>query len=176
MSRNSEKPDFPTRTNLHIKSPPDHRAFTLVELVVTVAIVATLAAIAVPVTKDYLYKAQVTRAIAEIRTMEKEIAAFMTAHGDDTYPNSLADIQRADLLDPWGKPYQYLNIAASLRNGHGHPTGARKDRHLVPLNSDYDLYSVGRDGESKAPLQNPESYDDVIRANDGQYVGLASGY
>jgi len=140
------------------------------------AIVATLAAIAVPVTQDYLYKAQVTRCVVEIRTIEKEITAFTIDRGDDTYPNSLADIQRAGLLDPWGKPYQYLNIAASLKRGHGHPAGARKDRHMVPLNSDYDLYSMGRDGESQAPLQNPKSYDDVIRANDGDYVGLASGY
>jgi general secretion pathway protein G len=53
---------------------------------------------------------------------------------------------------------------------------ARKDYFLVPLNSEYDLYSVGKDGESRPPLSVPVSADDVIRANDGAYVGLAANY
>ena len=50
------------------------------------------------------------------------------------------------------------------------------DKFLVPLNSDYDLYSIGADGESKKTLSAPASYDDVIRALDGAYVGLASEF
>ena len=53
---------------------------------------------------------------------------------------------------------------------------ARKDRFLVPLNSDYDLYSAGKDGESAPPLGAAQSRDDVVRANNGAYIGLASGY
>ncbi len=52
----------------------------------------------------------------------------------------------------------------------------RKDRFLVPINSDYDLYSKGKDGESKAPLSPKVSHDDIIRANDGAFVGLASEF
>ena len=54
--------------------------------------------------------------------------------------------------------------------------GARKDKFLVPLNTDYDLYSRGQDGESAGPLTASESKDDVIRALDGRYVGLASDF
>jgi general secretion pathway protein G len=46
----------------------------------------------------------------------------------------------------------------------------------VPLNSDFDLYSKGRDGKSKPNLAAKVSYDDIIRANDGEYVGIASEY
>jgi general secretion pathway protein G len=53
---------------------------------------------------------------------------------------------------------------------------ARKDRSLVPLNTDYDLYSMGKDGQTQAPLTSSVSDDDVIRANDGGYVGLAEQY
>jgi general secretion pathway protein G len=53
---------------------------------------------------------------------------------------------------------------------------ARKDHFLVPLNSDYDLYSVGKDGDSRPPLSAPVSADDVIRASDGAYIGLAANY
>ena len=53
---------------------------------------------------------------------------------------------------------------------------ARKDRFLVPLNSDYDLYSKGKDGKSSSPITASDSQDDVIRASDGSYVGLASQF
>jgi len=53
---------------------------------------------------------------------------------------------------------------------------ARKDRFLVPINSDFDLYSMGRDGESVPPLAAPKSRDDVVRAANGAFVGLASKF
>ena len=46
----------------------------------------------------------------------------------------------------------------------------------MPLNSTYDLYSKGKDGASAGPLTAQSSGDDIIRANDGGYIGLASGY
>lgn len=53
---------------------------------------------------------------------------------------------------------------------------ARKDRKLNPLNSDFDLYSLGKDGASKTQLTNKVSLDDTVRANDGAFVGLAADY
>ncbi len=52
----------------------------------------------------------------------------------------------------------------------------RRDRFLVPINSDFDLYSIGKDGGSQAPFTAMDSRDDIVRANDGGYVGLASGF
>ncbi|MFZ0429542.1 MAG: prepilin-type N-terminal cleavage/methylation domain-containing protein [Acidobacteriota bacterium] len=52
----------------------------------------------------------------------------------------------------------------------------RRDRNLVPLNTRFDLYSQGKDGESRPPLTAKASWDDVLRANDGSFVGLASNY
>lgn len=52
----------------------------------------------------------------------------------------------------------------------------RKDRNLVPINSDYDLYSAGHDGATLPPLLAPVSRDDVIRANNGGFIGLASDF
>jgi general secretion pathway protein G len=53
---------------------------------------------------------------------------------------------------------------------------ARKDHFLVPINSDYDLYSMGKDGDSVPPLGAQKSLDDVVRANDGGFVGLAANF
>jgi general secretion pathway protein G len=46
----------------------------------------------------------------------------------------------------------------------------------VPINSDFDLYSVGRDGQSAPALTAKVSQDDIVRANNGGFVGLASDY
>ena len=47
---------------------------------------------------------------------------------------------------------------------------------MVPINTDFDLYSKGPDGKSATALTAKISQDDIIRANDGQYIGRASEY
>ena len=143
------------------------RGVTLIELLIVVAMIGTLAAIGIPVYGNAIEKARVTKAIADIRALSTEIGEYQLFNG--SLPLSLADIGRANFLDPYGNPYEYLNFSAGLGQ-------ARKDRFLVPLNSDYDLYSKGQDGESVSPLTAAKSRDDIIRANDGGYIGLASEY
>ncbi|MBI2357737.1 MAG: prepilin-type cleavage/methylation domain-containing protein [Deltaproteobacteria bacterium] len=145
------------------------RGFSLAELLLVIATLGTIIGVAVPAYRDYLEKAKMTKAVTDIRTLEKGIQLYE----DDTgaLPNSLSDIGQASLPDPWGNPYVYLNISDAANRG-----AMRKDRFLVPLNSDYDLYSKGPDGRSRPPLTARDSWDDIIRANDGGYVGLASDY
>lgn len=131
------------------------------------AVIGVLATIAVLVYNDFTYQAQIARATADISILQGEISTYEAAHGH--LPDDLAQMGRGSLLDPWGSPYQYLNFAS----GSGQP---RKDHALHPINSDYDLYSKGRDGNSTSPLTAQASRDDIIRANDGQYIGLASKY
>ncbi|MBI2088643.1 MAG: prepilin-type cleavage/methylation domain-containing protein [Deltaproteobacteria bacterium] len=145
------------------------RGFSLAELLLAIATLGTIIGVAVPAYRDYLERAKVTKAITDIRTFEKAIQAYET--DNDTLPNSLSDIGQASVPDPWGNPYVYLNISTAKN-----PGALRKDRFLVPLNSDYDLYSKGADGRSRPPLTARDSWDDIIRANDGGYVGLASDY
>ncbi len=52
----------------------------------------------------------------------------------------------------------------------------RKDRFNVPINSDYDLYSMGPDGESVEPLIAAQSHDDIVRGANGAFVGLAENF
>jgi general secretion pathway protein G len=47
---------------------------------------------------------------------------------------------------------------------------------LDPINSDFDLYSMGKDGVSKTQLTQKDSLDDIVRARDGAFVGLASDF
>jgi general secretion pathway protein G len=129
------------------------------------AIVATLAALATPRLMGAIERARVARAIGDIRAIQAQV------DGNDLLPLTLAEVGFGDKLDPWGRSYVY-NPFVRL----GRPGSSRRDRFLVPLNSEYDLYSVGRDGLSRTPLTVPVSRDDVIRANDGGFIGLASRY
>ncbi len=146
--------------------------WTLVELLLVVAIVATLAGIAIPAYNNYIDKARNTRAITDIRMMEQKITDFQVENG--TLPDTLNQVGLADRLDPWGNPYQYLRIEGKKKSEVAGEW--RKDRFLVPLNSDYDLYSMGKNGKSKSPLTAKQSRDDIVRANNGAFVGLGSEY
>ena len=77
------------------------------------------------------------------------------------------------MQDPWGNPYQYLNLSDPKLKGKGQ---ARKDHNLVPINSDFDLYSMGKDGASVSPLTAKASRDDIVRANNGRFIGRAKDY
>ena len=237
--------------------------FTLIELMVVIAIVGILSSIATPNYIKYIEKARVAMAITEIRFIEKEIVNYMIDYGE--WPEDLSAIGMDEVLDPWGNPYEYLitqgicddkvkddkgkkgkkddkgknesylayfrwifmepqflfpgfNIAfiqlvefkkifpqvitlSLLAKKDKDAKGAkdkgakdkdakdkkdkddksikgkpRKDHQMHPINCDYDLYSVGKDGKSEAPLTAKVSQDDIIRANNGGYVGLVSNY
>ncbi len=147
----------------------EENGFTLVELVIIAAMLATLVSIAVPIYARALDSARMAHAIAEIQTLQKEIFLYDMQTGD--LPLTLEDIDRENLTDPWGTPYEYLNFSGVKGKGK-----MRKDRFLVPLNSRYDLYSKGPDRDSKPPLTAQASRDDIIRANDGSFVGPASEF
>ena len=143
--------------------------YTLVELVIVFAIIGVLTAVAIPIYGGYSDRQDQRRAITDIRVLETAVERFRTEFGG--LPTSLAGVAEPGFVDPWGNPYEYLNIE-DMQPGDK----PRKDKNLVPLNSDYDLYSKGKDGESKIPVTPKVSHDDIIRANDGAYVGLAVDY
>lgn len=142
--------------------------FTLLELMTAITLAGVLVTIGVPNYRRVVDNARVTQAIGDIRSLEKDILSFETVNG--RAPKNLDEINRGGLEDPWGNPYRYLSLA---ENNLG---SMRKDRWLVPLNSSYDLYSCGKDGKTALPITAPQSFDDIIRANDGGFIGLASNY
>ncbi len=85
-------------------------------------------------------------------------------------PESLQQLYDLPPIDPWGNEYVYNHFDKIP------PGWRRKDRNLIPINSEFDLFSKGRDGESNPPLTAEASWDDVIVADDGQYIGLGKNY
>lgn len=143
----------------------------MLELIITLVIVSLLITLSVPAYDGYVDRAKVARAVGEIAAFDIEIENFRLKN-NDRIPLRLAELPVPIPSDPWGRAYRYLNIVdAGPDNGD-----YRKDGNLNPLNSDYDLYSMGADGDSKGPLSATASRDDIVRANDGAFIGLAEDY
>ncbi len=152
-----------------VKNGLREKGMTLLELVIVIAIIGILAAISVPYYYSYIDRARYVRVIENLRLIDLECIAFHIQF--DRYPNTLAEIGLGGMTDPWENPYQYLNIATATGNGK-----LRKDHNNVPVNNDFDLYSMGRDGKSVSPFTAKASRDDIVRANDGNFFGRVSDY
>jgi len=143
------------------------------ELMLAVAVVGLLAAIALPSYSVLIERQRVAEAGRDLGKIAMAIQRYRTTRF--AIPETLTDLGLdADLLvDPWGRPYQFLSFNSSIPGIAGM---IRKDHNLHPLNTEFDLYSFGKDGESKSPLTASASRDDVIWARDGGFVGLAEDF
>jgi general secretion pathway protein G len=141
---------------------------TLIELMLGLIVLALLGSIALPSYRAHVERSRVSEAIADIKRIELAIERFVTNRGG--HPASLADLGGTAPVDPWGRPYRYLRM-------EGANVGqVRKDHAQHPLNTDYDLYSMGADGLTASPLTAAGSRDDIVRARNGSFVGRASTY
>ena len=145
-----------------------HSGITVIELMVVIAIVGLLATVALPAYQDYIKRAEINQAASDIQSIAILIINYQLSNNE--YPADLSTLKVDSWEDPWGNPYEYVNHDTAP------PGHRRKDKNLVPINNDFDLYSTGEDGGSSPPLTASQSRDDIVRANNGGYVGLAEKY
>jgi general secretion pathway protein G len=112
---------------------------------------------------------RIAEAVIDIKNMDVRLQQYRLDQG--SYPEDLSAIRMLGHKDPWGNPYQYTNVEDAKGKGQ-----ARKNKNLVPINTDFDLYSMGPDGASVGPLTAKASRDDIVRANNGRFVGTAAEY
>jgi general secretion pathway protein G len=140
---------------------------TLLELLVVLAAVLVLGSIAIPAFNGYVERTRVARAVGDIGAISLQLYRWQLS--TRRFPATLDEAGLGG-NDPWGRPYVYLRVEGA------NPGQLRKDHNLVPINTDFDLYSMGPDGASVPPLPAQKSRDDIVRANDGAFIGLAINY
>ena len=131
-------------------------------------VIAVLTTLAMGQFSKYIDRSKSEAAKAEIAIMSVEMERYRNRN-DNALPDSLADIGRGAFLDPWQRPYHYTKLQGVKGKG-----SARKDHKLNPINSDFDLFSAGKNGVYKPQISQKDSLDDIIRARDGSFIGLAS--
>ena len=145
------------------------RGFTFIEILLILVIAGVVVAIAIPSFENYIERARVGETVVDVGAIATKIKQHERTKG--ALPDGLEDVGYGAKRDPWGRSYEYLNLRNMKGNGK-----ARKDKKLAPLNSDFDLYSPGRDGLSEASLANKASRDDIVRARDGRFIGTAEEF
>ncbi|RYG90178.1 MAG: prepilin-type N-terminal cleavage/methylation domain-containing protein [Alphaproteobacteria bacterium] len=151
----------------HIRSvdqPAD--GMTLLELIFAVSILAILTLVSVSLVSNAIEKSRIGTATADILIIEAELQRYRTNNN-----NQLPEVLLTDRRDPWGRPYLYTKLEGVKGKG-----SARKDRALNPLNTDFDLFSAGKNGVFKTQISQKDSLDDIIRARNGAYVGRAEDF
>lgn len=143
--------------------------FTLVELMMAVTVLGVLATLGSVSYGSYRERVDIAKAVHDLGSLSNTIDMFVL--DNRRLPDDLEEAGLAGRLDPWGREYVYLPMLTPADRGR-----ARKDRRLVPINNDYDLYSKGIDGESRGPLTARHSHDDVIRAGSGSFFGKAADF
>src|ERR1051325_6533756 len=105
--------ELTSRAQANSRSP----GFTLVELLIALTIITALGAIALQSYASYKSQAQNNQAITDLRTIDVGIQLYRQAN--NSYPASLTGVPQANIVDPWGNPYQYLQIEGGDVKGKG---------------------------------------------------------
>ena len=147
------------------------RGFTLLELMLVVTVGAILVMVGTPAYQGYAMRGKIARAIADMTRIDAAIERFRI--NNDFPPTSLSEVINPVPKDPWGRDFHYLALIPKTKGSQG---ACRKDHKLNPLNTDYDLFSAGADGQYKTQITHKLSQDDIVRANDGAFVGIGADY
>lgn len=172
-----------------MKGKRRQQGFTLIEIMLAVAILAIIAGIAIQYYDGYIGEARIGTAIKDIRQAE-------TILNDRAMDNDLGPMDgnggalralylnsgtlvlgavgttpagAAPWVDPWNNTYRYQRVVATNSGVRTDAAGAVSNNAANALApQSYDLFSLGPDGV--------QSNDDIVRGCNGEFVGVYSDH
>ncbi|EMT4092058.1 pilin [Neisseria gonorrhoeae] len=131
------------------------KGFTLIELMIVIAIVGILAAVALPAYQDYTARAQVSEAILLAEGQKSAVAGYYLNNGEWPEDNDKAGVASASTIK--GKYVQKVEVAKGVVTAQMASTGVNNEIKGKKLS----LWARRQDGSVKWFCGQP-----VTRAND----------
>ena len=141
----------------------NNRAFTIIELLVVISVIAILVGIALPRFKGMQDEGNKSKAKSETKTIQTALESWFINHTPNAYPSALSELTSASplilataLYDPFrsaGNEYAYLIspnemyyvVSSFGPNGHPDITGIEDDGTLTGVDDD-DIFATNGTG------------------------------
>ncbi|HFC8181131.1 TPA: pilin, partial [Neisseria meningitidis] len=144
------------------------KGFTLIELMIVIAIVGILAAVALPAYQDYTARAQVSEAILLAEGQKSAVTEYYLNHGIWPSNNSSAGVASAS--DIKGKYVEKVEVAKGVITATMLSSGVNKEIQGKKLS----LWAKRQDGSVKwfcgQPVTRNAATDDVAAATDNKKI------
>ncbi|HFA1337235.1 TPA: pilin, partial [Neisseria gonorrhoeae] len=138
------------------------KGFTLIELMIVIAIVGILAAVALPAYQDYTARAQVSEAILLAEGQKSAVTEYYLNHGKWPKDNTSAGV--ASPSDIKGKYVQKVEVTNGVVTAQMASTGVNNEIQGKKLS----LWARRQDGSVKwfcgQPVKRDDAADDVAKA------------
>ncbi|HEZ3242249.1 TPA: pilin, partial [Neisseria meningitidis] len=119
------------------------KGFTLIELMIVIAIVGILAAVALPAYQDYTARAQVSEAILLAEGQKSAVTEYYLNHGEWPSDNSAAGVASSSTIK--GKYVQSVTVANGVITAQMASSGVNKEIQGKKLS----LWAKRQDGSVK---------------------------
>ncbi|EMS5216177.1 pilin, partial [Neisseria gonorrhoeae] len=136
------------------------KGFTLIELMIVIAIVGILAAVALPAYQDYTARAQVSEAILLAEGQKSAVTEYYLNHGIWPENNSAAGVASASKII--GKYVKQVEVKNGVVTATMASTGVNKEIQGKKLS----LWARREDGSVKWFCGQPVTRDNVAADND----------
>ncbi|HFA5512769.1 TPA: pilin [Neisseria gonorrhoeae] len=141
------------------------KGFTLIELMIVIAIVGILAAVALPAYQDYTARAQVSEAILLAEGQKSAVTEYYLNHGKWPEDNGAAGVASASEIK--GKYVQKVEVKKGVVTAQMASTGVNKEIQGKRLS----LWAKRQDGSVKwfcgQPVTRNDAKDDTVTAAAG---------
>ncbi|MEE7618563.1 pilin [Neisseria meningitidis] len=138
------------------------KGFTLIELMIVIAIVGILAAVALPAYQDYTARAQVSEAILLAEGQKSAVTEYYLNHGEWPANNSSAGVATS-ASDIKGKYVEKVEVKNGVVTAEMKSSGVNKEIQGKKLS----LWAKRQDGSVKWFCGQPVTRDKADKADDG---------